>query len=226
MASRARSGDAGVPQPVRHSRSEQQSDSLSAGQRQHLRAACPTARSTAPAPIRPRSAARCRRPTTKKFSATTTASWSAAASITAGSISRSSSQLGFINPDLSVVDQSGDSGQRRDHPHARRISATARSGSTPPTPITASLPPTRSTSPANSRSTAGARLNVAKIKMADQLGTSPELNSSPTYSRINPVVGSDLQDRARAHGLWRLFGIEPRADAARARLLQSATGPA
>ena len=37
--------------------------------------------------------------------------------------------------------------------------------------------------------TAGARLNVAKINMADQLGTSPELNSSPTFSRINPVAG-------------------------------------
>jgi iron complex outermembrane receptor protein len=37
--------------------------------------------------------------------------------------------------------------------------------------------------------TLGARLNVAKLSMADQLGTSPELNSSPTYSRINPLAG-------------------------------------
>jgi iron complex outermembrane recepter protein len=37
--------------------------------------------------------------------------------------------------------------------------------------------------------TAGARLNVAKISMADQLGTAPELNTSPTYERLNPVAG-------------------------------------
>jgi iron complex outermembrane receptor protein len=37
--------------------------------------------------------------------------------------------------------------------------------------------------------TAGARLNVAKISTADQLGNSPELNSSPLYERINPVTG-------------------------------------
>ncbi len=37
--------------------------------------------------------------------------------------------------------------------------------------------------------TAGGRLNVAKIAMADQLGTSPELNNNITYERINPVGG-------------------------------------
>src|SRR5205823_4074571 len=37
--------------------------------------------------------------------------------------------------------------------------------------------------------TAGARLNVAQIKIADLLGTSPELNSNPTYTRVNPVTG-------------------------------------
>src|SRR5205085_3265670 len=38
--------------------------------------------------------------------------------------------------------------------------------------------------------TAGARLNIAKINMADQLGTSPELNTSPTFARLNPVAGA------------------------------------
>lgn len=37
--------------------------------------------------------------------------------------------------------------------------------------------------------TAGARLNVTQIKIADLLGTSPELNSNPNYSRVNPVTG-------------------------------------
>jgi iron complex outermembrane receptor protein len=37
--------------------------------------------------------------------------------------------------------------------------------------------------------TAGARLNVAEIKLTDLLGNSPELNSSPTYTRVNPVTG-------------------------------------
>src|SRR4051812_36033591 len=37
--------------------------------------------------------------------------------------------------------------------------------------------------------TAGARLNVAEIKLSDLLGNSPELNSSPTYTRVNPVTG-------------------------------------
>ena len=37
--------------------------------------------------------------------------------------------------------------------------------------------------------TLGARLNVAKIGMADQLGTSPGLNGDYTFQRINPVTG-------------------------------------
>ena len=37
--------------------------------------------------------------------------------------------------------------------------------------------------------TAGARLNVAKIAVTDLLGTSPDLNSRPTFTRLNPVVG-------------------------------------
>jgi iron complex outermembrane receptor protein len=37
--------------------------------------------------------------------------------------------------------------------------------------------------------TAGARYNVAKIRVRDVLGTSPDLNSDSTFSRLNPVSG-------------------------------------
>jgi iron complex outermembrane recepter protein len=37
--------------------------------------------------------------------------------------------------------------------------------------------------------TLGARLNVATIEMSDELGTSPGLNGSYTYQRLNPVTG-------------------------------------
>jgi iron complex outermembrane recepter protein len=37
--------------------------------------------------------------------------------------------------------------------------------------------------------TAGARYNLAKIAMADLLGTSPDINGNYTFSRLNPVVG-------------------------------------
>jgi iron complex outermembrane recepter protein len=37
--------------------------------------------------------------------------------------------------------------------------------------------------------TAGGRYNLAAIDMSDLLGTSPELNSSLTYARFNPVTG-------------------------------------
>jgi iron complex outermembrane receptor protein len=36
---------------------------------------------------------------------------------------------------------------------------------------------------------AGARLNIAKIDMADMLGTSPDLNGAYTFKRLNPMVG-------------------------------------
>jgi iron complex outermembrane receptor protein len=38
--------------------------------------------------------------------------------------------------------------------------------------------------------TAGARLNVAKIKMADLTGVSPDLNNDLTFTRLNPLVGA------------------------------------
>jgi iron complex outermembrane receptor protein len=37
--------------------------------------------------------------------------------------------------------------------------------------------------------TAGARLNIANIRMMDQLGTSPDLSGNHTFSRINPLAG-------------------------------------
>jgi iron complex outermembrane receptor protein len=37
--------------------------------------------------------------------------------------------------------------------------------------------------------TAGGRLNVAKIKMADLTGASPDLNNDLTYTRLNPLAG-------------------------------------
>jgi len=37
--------------------------------------------------------------------------------------------------------------------------------------------------------TAGGRLNVAKIRMTDLTGASPDLNNDLTYTRINPLVG-------------------------------------
>jgi iron complex outermembrane recepter protein len=37
--------------------------------------------------------------------------------------------------------------------------------------------------------TAGARLNVAKVAMADTLGTAPDLNGNYTFQRLNPLVG-------------------------------------
>lgn len=37
--------------------------------------------------------------------------------------------------------------------------------------------------------TLGGRVNVATIRLRDQLGTSPELNSEATYSRFNPLAG-------------------------------------
>ncbi len=41
--------------------------------------------------------------------------------------------------------------------------------------------------------TAGARYNLAKITMADDLGTSPDLNGNYTFSRLNPVFGMTLK---------------------------------
>lgn len=37
--------------------------------------------------------------------------------------------------------------------------------------------------------TAGARVNVANIAISDRLGASPDLNSNPTYTHLNPVSG-------------------------------------
>ena len=57
------------------------------------------------------------------------------------------------------------------------------------TPITAFMSPIRSTSRRGCRSRPALRLNLAKVNMADHLGTSPDLNGNYTFSRFNPVVG-------------------------------------
>ena len=41
--------------------------------------------------------------------------------------------------------------------------------------------------------TAGARYNIAKIDLSDSSGVNPELNTSSSYQRINPVVGLTYQ---------------------------------
>lgn len=52
--------------------------------------------------------------------------------------------------------------------------------------------------------TVGGRFNLAQIKMADQLGTSPELNGSHTFSRFNPLIGLAymLTPRVSLHGAY------------------------
>ncbi len=69
--------------------------------------------------------------------------------------------------------------------------------------------------------TAGGRYNLAQITTMDDLGTSPDLNGYYTFQRFNPVVGLTYKIAPEMTVLRRLFGGEPRADAARARLLQS-----
>jgi iron complex outermembrane receptor protein len=52
--------------------------------------------------------------------------------------------------------------------------------------------------------TVGGRLNVAKIAMTDQLGTSPDLNGSHSFSRFNPMVGLAymFNPRLSAHAVY------------------------
>ncbi len=52
--------------------------------------------------------------------------------------------------------------------------------------------------------TAGGRLNVAQIAMTDQLGTSPDLNGSHTFSRFNPMIGLAymFNPRVSAHAVY------------------------
>ncbi|MBX9827249.1 MAG: TonB-dependent receptor [Xanthobacteraceae bacterium] len=52
--------------------------------------------------------------------------------------------------------------------------------------------------------TAGGRLNVAQISMADQLGNSPDLNGSHSFSRFNPLIGLAymFNPRVSAHAVY------------------------
>lgn len=52
--------------------------------------------------------------------------------------------------------------------------------------------------------TAGGRLNVAQISMTDQLGNSPDLNGSHSFSRFNPLIGLAymFNPRVSAHAVY------------------------
>jgi iron complex outermembrane receptor protein len=99
-----------------------------------------------------------------------------------------SSELGYIYPDLSISSNTGVAGTGSViHTLANigysPVSLNARSTyygfyATDVFDITPRL-----------SANAGARLNVAKIEMMDLLGTSPDLNGSYTFTRLNPMVG-------------------------------------
>ena len=63
---------------------------------------------------------------------------------------------------------------------------------------------TRSTSTSKLSVTAGGRFNLAQISMADQLGTSPDLNGSHSFSRFNPMIGLAymFNPRMSAHAVY------------------------
>ncbi len=69
--------------------------------------------------------------------------------------------------------------------------------------------------------TTGARFNYADIRLADTLGFAPDLAGHHTFMRVNPVVGATYKVVPGMTAYAGLFGSEPRADAARARLRQS-----
>jgi iron complex outermembrane receptor protein len=52
--------------------------------------------------------------------------------------------------------------------------------------------------------TVGGRLNVAQISLSDQLGNSPDLNGSHTFSRFNPMIGLAymFNPRLSAHAVY------------------------
>ncbi len=101
---------------------------------------------------------------------------------------RANSELGFIYPDLSV-------GPNPDVPGTGLIIHTA--GNIGYSPVSLAARNTyyglyaTDTFDITSRlsATVGGRFNLAQVKMADQLGTSPELNGSHTFQRFNPVAG-------------------------------------
>ena len=70
--------------------------------------------------------------------------------------------------------------------------------------------------------TAGGRFNFAQINLTDELGNDPLLNGSHDYIHFNPMIGATYKLTPNITLLRRFFRNKPRADAARARLLQSA----
>ena len=107
------------------------------------------------------------------------------------------------------------------------ISAMPRSSLDAGIPTTASMSPTRSTSPSRLSVTAGGRFNVAQ----DQDGRSARHQPRPQRQpHLQPLQSGGRASPARScrtdDVLRRIFGGEPRSDAARARLLQSRRGRA
>jgi iron complex outermembrane receptor protein len=100
----------------------------------------------------------------------------------------SSSTLGFINPDLSVVNNPAIPGNGS-------IIHTLGNLGFVPVEVDArntyvGLYATDTFDITSQLSlTVGGRLNVAHVKMADQTGVSPDLNSEETYTRLNPLAG-------------------------------------
>jgi iron complex outermembrane receptor protein len=112
-----------------------------------------------------------------------------------------SSELGFINPDLSVgpnslIPGTGSIIHTADNIGYSPVSLKARSSyyglyTTDVFDITKNL-----------SLNAGARLNIAKISTADLLGTSPDLNGEHTFTKLNPMVGFayKINERATVYG--------------------------
>ena len=172
------------------------------------------------------SAARCRRPTTTRCSATTT-HFTIGASVDHSKIGfQGNSELGYIYPDLFVGPNAPVTGTG-EIIHTDAYIGLRRSDLSGQEHLLRALRQrTPSTSPRLSL-TAGGRYNLAQIAIADQSRHQPRPQRRYTFHRFNPVFGLHLQDRAGADDLLcRLFGSQPRADAARARLLQSRSGRA
>ena len=99
------------------------------------------------------------------------------------------STLGYIFPGSGRRQQCRHPRQRLDHSHGSAISATRRWGSTTKNTYYGLYFADTFDITEKLAATAGARYNLAKIRVRDTLGTSPDLNTDSTFDRINPVVG-------------------------------------
>ena len=211
-----RPGAAVLSQSRRHAIQSDDDHRTDGAERRLARHAASWAKSTAPRPRPTASAARCRPPPRPSCSVTTTTSSSGRASTAGSCSSRPRANSARSIPIISVR-----AGRRPVHRPALgrrgagRIWAPRRS-------IPGSTRPTRSMSHRGLSVTAGGRFNVAQINLQDELGDDPGLNGNHHYSRFNPAFGATYKLTPNLTALRRLFGSEPRADAARARLRRSA----